>query len=166
MEQGRLREKYRDNQAWSSAENERIARQRMVVFQCPSIFTPTDASQRFYTSFVAVTGSRTTFSDSGRRNFPENITDGADETLMLLEASGQQIVWTEPRDADVDAMPLGLNLDGREIGRSPGIGSSYHPGGVNAVFAGGNSQFLSEDIDPEVLRALLTIDGAEAVDDF
>ena len=34
--------------------------------------------------------------------------------------------------------------------------SSNHPGGVNAAFASGRAQFLKEDIDYKVLRALMT----------
>jgi prepilin-type N-terminal cleavage/methylation domain-containing protein/prepilin-type processing-associated H-X9-DG protein len=38
---------------------------------------------------------------------------------------------------------------------------SFHPGGANFVFMDGHGTFLSENIDPLVLRALITAAGAE-----
>ena len=43
--------------------------------------------------------------------------------------------------------------------------SSYHSGGGHVVFADGHTRFLSENIDPQVLRALATADGAEELSD-
>ena len=42
--------------------------------------------------------------------------------------------------------------------------SSFHVGGFNVVFANGNGRFLSEQIDYEVYRELMTPRGAEAKD--
>lgn len=42
---------------------------------------------------------------------------------------------------------------------------SYHPGGVNAVSAGGSARFINESIDERVWRALSTRDGGESLGD-
>jgi len=42
--------------------------------------------------------------------------------------------------------------------------SSYHPGGVNVYFCGGNSRFLNDDIDYKVYRQLMTPNSAESDD--
>lgn len=43
---------------------------------------------------------------------------------------------------------------------------SFHSGGVNVVFAGGEARFVNEDVDLEVWRALASIRGEEVVPDF
>jgi prepilin-type processing-associated H-X9-DG protein len=45
-------------------------------------------------------------------------------------------------------------------GRQP---YSFHPGGVNVLFADGSVHFLRDDIDIRVLAALATRAGGEAV---
>ncbi len=40
--------------------------------------------------------------------------------------------------------------------------SSFHPGGVNVVFAGGNTYFLAETIDPVVYAQLMSANGKTA----
>ena len=42
--------------------------------------------------------------------------------------------------------------------------SSYHPGGVQALFADGGVHFLIESIDNRVLAALLSRAGGEVID--
>jgi prepilin-type processing-associated H-X9-DG protein len=104
------------------------------------------------------------FSDPVRVNFPKGVIDGLSYTLMLTEACGQQIVWTEPRDVDMSVSPIGINLDGEVEGRSPGVASSYHPTGCHVLFGDGAVRFLSRTIDPEVLKALITANGNETID--
>ena len=41
--------------------------------------------------------------------------------------------------------------------------SSQHRGGANVVFVDGGVYFLSEEIEPQQLRALITISGGENV---
>ncbi|HEY3968433.1 MAG TPA: DUF1559 domain-containing protein [Planctomycetaceae bacterium] len=96
---------------------------------------------------------------------PEQITDGKSTIILFGEASGLNIVWTEPRDIDTARLPVGINLPGCRRGDSHGTLSSYHRGGANVVFADGRVKYLSEQIDPSVLKALLTATGGEAVDD-
>ena len=43
---------------------------------------------------------------------------------------------------------------------------SYHPGGAQATFGDGRTRFLSEGIDQETYRGLMTIRGKEIVEDF
>ena len=68
----------------------------------------------------------------------------------------------EPRDLHVTQMSPSINA---KLGQ--GL-SSNHPGGVVVSFANRDTRHLSEELPPEVLRALLTIDGGEKVsyDDY
>jgi hypothetical protein len=104
--------------------------------------------------------------------------DGLDKTLMLAENidSGK---WTATSQAEllfhwqID-MPLpagvktprvlGINIQRGETTsgdiRFARI-SSNHAGGANAIFVSGRTQFLSENIDPRVLRYMMTSRDAE-----
>jgi prepilin-type processing-associated H-X9-DG protein len=119
---------------------------------------------RFFTAYAAATGPMTAFPKSQALP-PEQITDGKSTIILFGEASGLNIVWTEPRDIDTARLPVGINLPGCRRGDSHGTLSSYHRGGANVVFADGRVKYLSEQIDPSVLKALLTATGGEAVDD-
>ena len=44
--------------------------------------------------------------------------------------------------------------------------SSDHRGGANAALVEGSVHFLSEDLPPEILRAMLTRAGGEPVDPY
>lgn len=90
--------------------------------------------------------------------------------LLLAEACGQNIVWTEPRDVDVSQVPLGVNLPGSQPLASHGLVSSRHTmldaAGANTLFADGHGEFISNDVDPDVLRALVTAGAGDEVEGF
>jgi hypothetical protein len=76
---------------------------------------------------------------------------------MVLEVPEEHAVhWMEPRDAD-EALIVRLR-----------VGDSAHPKGANAVFVSGAVRFLSNDLSPAQLRALISVagDDDEIVRDF
>jgi len=91
----------------------------------------------------------------------KDVTDGVSNTLAIVEACGLPVVWTEPRDVDLAEQRVGVNLPGDQPGRSRGVVSSYHPQGGHVAMADGSVRFMSADIDPGVLRALLSATGGE-----
>ena len=91
------------------------------------------------------------------------ITDGSSNTIMILEACGQNIPWLQPRDVDVETTPPGINLPGDSPGSSRGVLSSHHFRIASVAFADGSVRSLNEQIDPQLLRALLTTNGGETV---
>jgi hypothetical protein len=160
-----LRSRYNDAAAWDNLQNEPVAQQPPDLYVCRSNFNPADAHGRRYTAYAAVTGSRSIF-ENGTSRQPAAITDGLSNTILVVEACGQEIVWTEPRDVDISRSPARINLGGSTRTHSPGIGSSYHHGGSQVLMADGTARFLSERIDPRVLKAISTAAGGETVDDF
>ena len=104
--------------------------------------------------------------------------DGLDQTMLLSENidSGN---WTASAEAAlvfhwrVDVLfPAGVEtvrVLGLNVQRGQGVDgdvrfariSSNHPGGANAIFVSGRTQFLSEKIDPRVLRYMMTSREAE-----
>jgi hypothetical protein len=84
------------------------------------------------------------------------ITDGTANTLLMGEAAGNYKPWGHPANWRDPA--LGIN-------RTPdGFGSPLN--GANFAFADASIRFLSEKIDPQVLKALSTPAGGEPTPDF
>lgn len=147
---------YRFDEPWNSEKNTTVQKMRAHLYQCPS--HPTEQP---FTAYAMLTGPGT-FGGDGLTGLSINdITDGTSNTLMIVEACGREIIWTEPRDVEVTDESLGINLPGDKSGHSRGIISSYHPGGAHVLFADGAVRFLSEKTEPTVLKALTTIDGGE-----
>ncbi|MGZ0172843.1 MAG: DUF1559 domain-containing protein [Planctomycetales bacterium] len=158
-------ETYDETQTWDSLANESVAKRRCPVYACPSRRSPigrADRRGRILTDYAMTTGDGTLANLKSRT--PAGITDGTSNTLAIVEASGLNIVWTEPRDAQVDREPLGINFKGTGKSDSPGLMSSWHVGGAQAAFADGTVRFISQDIDPGVLKALTTVNGGESVE--
>ena len=87
----------------------------------------------------------------------DQITDGLENTILVVEVLSGSTFWTEPLDIEFDAMRF--RIDDSENGEISG----RHRGGVNAVFADGETFFLSNSVSADELRALLTIAGGEDV---
>jgi prepilin-type processing-associated H-X9-DG protein len=107
----------------------------------------------------------TAFGENSRSAYPD-LPDGASHTLLLLEACGRRIVWTEPRDIDVASVETGINRAGSSPGQSDGLISSFHAGGAHVALADGAVRWVNESIDPTVLKALVTANGGEPEREF
>jgi hypothetical protein len=79
--------------------------------------------------------------------------------ILLIESCGANVVWTEPRDADVDSLGWSLKAknsrEKREPWRSKNIGASNHAEVVQVVFGDGSARSLSKSIDEGVLRKVI-----------
>ena len=164
LEQSTLRQKYDDTEFWNVGGNREIAKTQLPVYQCPSAPVPTTTDGYALTAFATITGTDAMWGKKKSLNLAEaSKGDGLPHTLFIVEACGQNIAWSEPRDVNLDSMPVGINLPGKVKGRSGGLLSSYHEGGANVVFGDGSARYLSESIDPAVLKKLCTATGREAV---
>lgn len=143
---------------WDAPENAPLQKVRVAEFSCPQRKTDTDLQGRFLTSYVVPTGDGTMFGPN-RTTRRRDITDGTSNTMMVVEACGTQIVWTEPRDADVELFIPSINGPGQEVHRSDSVASSYHKGGAMIGLADGSVRFFAADTPPEIIEALLTVAG-------
>ncbi|QDT43306.1 hypothetical protein Pan241w_34060 [Gimesia alba] len=85
---------------------------------------------------------------------PYQIPDGSSETILILEAGENFKPWGDPTSI---AKPY--DVFGSDH-KSPMVG------GTHAVYADGSVRFLSENIDPDILKAISTPDGGEVIGEF
>ncbi len=83
-----------------------------------------------------------------------DLSDGTHETLMVIELPDGQFLWMEPRDLEFDMMSFTIN-----DGSGRGLGSRL--GGARVVSADGTVRTLPDDYDGNKLRAMLTANGGE-----
>jgi len=100
--------------------------------------------------------NRRVFYDNSRTRI-QDVTDGMSNTIMAGEVRenfkpwGHPINWRDPA--------LGIN-------QSPqGFGSPW-PGGAQFLLMDGSARFLSDNVDPELLKALSTPAGGEKLPEF
>lgn len=159
-------EQYRFDEPWDSENNITLDSRPLPVkdggpdrphgmpfpYECSQ-----DADSRSMTSFLMFVGENA-FGNPGRYRQRDEITDSLDCTLIAAETMPTNIHWLEPKDFDVESMSFRIN--------DPGTLSisSTHPRGPAVLFADGEVFRISADIDAKRLRALITINGGEAVD--
>lgn len=144
---------YDFSQAWDGPTNSMLLTPSPHAYICPSYNgLPSMGS----TCYATISGSDTVMG-AGECIRIRDIRDGTSNTLMVVEACQLNIPWMKPQDIDEDSVT--------KIGAPDGISSS-HQKGVNVLFADGSVRFLSSETSPELLRAIITRDGAETVGDF
>jgi prepilin-type processing-associated H-X9-DG protein len=147
IERGQLYQQFHLDEPWDSPHNMTLAAMIPETYRCPS----DPAALPNGTTYVGISGAGTIF-PGDRAIGLLDITDGTANTAMVTEVQSSTIVWTKPEDLVPGASLIG-----------PGGYSSYHPGGVNLLFADGSVRFISVNVDRVVLRALMTIAGGEPV---
>ena len=120
------------------------------VFHCPFAVLPPN-----FTSYLGVVGSNACFHPTAPRAFSE-MTDGTSETLMVIEVAQEHAVhWMAPQDASEEMV---LNFGNNGI--------LAHAGGTPAAMADGSVTFLSENLETQTLRALISIAGNDRAGEF
>ena len=151
-----LAARYDPAQAWNARHNLPLAKEACPPLICPANYHRSkDEEGHYYTAYAMPVGSNTLFPDSHRPLTidPRSTSPGP---LLLVEACGRDIIWTQPKDVDTAALPIGINLSGITPHTSHGLVSSPHRGGAQAARLDGSVQFLNQDIDPHVLAQLLS----------
>ena len=170
LERNDLYERYDQGQPWDSPHNEPLQHRTggPIVYSCPSdpssipharssAGAESSQSSLLFTAYTIPTGDGALSNQFHLRK--DQLPERYSRKLAVLEACGQKIVWSEPRDVELSDDTLGVNLDGDQPGRSRGIMSSYHIGGVTAGYLDGSVRFMSKDVDEEVLRQLMDPDA-------
>jgi hypothetical protein len=156
LEKKELYSRYRFDEPWDGPNNRKLHREIVGVYCCPS--RPRRQSG-IETSYVAVVGPETMWPGS-KSTSANDISDGTTNTIMVVETTNSGIHWMEPRDLDFATMPTLINSNW-----GPSI-SSTHPRVALVAFADGRSQALPNDTPQDVIKAMLTAAGGEAIRDF
>lgn len=147
-----LYDRYRFDEPWDSPRNRKISDLAIGLFQCPA----QPANRQPITNYMMVVGKDTISNGRDSRKVAD-ITDGLKDTIMLVEVADSVVWWAEPEDLLFDVLNFSINGGKRqEI-------SSYHPGGVNVLFCDGSVRFLKDSINPQLVKAMITIDEGEPV---
>jgi hypothetical protein len=148
--------KYDALACWDAPANMRLL--KAPFMGCPSVFIcPRHRSaRREGIDYVVVTGALTAFPKTKRVTHSE-ISDGLENTILVVESVNCRPDWTEPRDLDFDTMSFTINST-----NAPSI-SSGHPNGPLVCFADGEVYHLSPKTTETELKAMLTIAGNEDI---
>lgn len=158
LDEKELHEQYRFDEPWDGSNNSKLVGVIPDGLRCPSEPWTTN------TNYFLIAGDETAWAD-GRAPRIDDFADGLAETIFVVEVSGSNVLWTEPRDLTMDEAMLGIN-------RAPGMGiSSRHPlrgrkekpESANVAFGEGQPVNLKNGFPLDELEKLLTHQGGEAV---
>lgn len=130
---------------WDSPKNLAAAKRVPSCYGCP---TNKNWASGF-TNYVMIVGSQTAARPHGNVS-RDDISDGLDRTIIVAEIADSDILWTEPRDLDFDQMSFRVNDKSK-----PSI-SSRHFSGALVLLAHGGTYYITDSMDTETLKALLT----------
>jgi type II secretory pathway pseudopilin PulG len=149
MEQAALYETIDLTRPWDDPLNAEARETIVETYQCPS-----SPERNGMTNYLAVVGPDCAFTDSEPRKFSD-AKDGPENTIMLIEVNLEHAVpWMSPEDVTPEAV-LDLIPDAK----------MNHPGVILATYLDCSTRSIYQDIEPDVLRALLTIAGGEKLDE-
>lgn len=146
-----LYSEFRLNEPWDSEHNRRL------ISRMPDVFLSRNASgktlEKGRTRFVTPLTASSVFGRSGPGTAFREITDGTSNTLMVVETTiDKAVVWTQPEDLLMDPdHPLSSVLD-------------PSADGFLASLCDGSVRFFSKTLSPDLLKALLSMNGGEVID--
>lgn len=151
-------DQYHFEEPWDGLHNRRLHESIQRIFNCPSETSKLTSKCSANTNYLAVIGSETLWPGT-KSVIREKLSDGASNTLMIVETANSGIHWMEPRDLHVVQMA-------RRINSPNGMGmSSRHSVGATGLLADGRVHFFDEKLPATTLRALLTINSKEPLAD-
>lgn len=137
------------SQPWDSDVNRKAGETVVDAYRCP--LDPDIGTQTRY--FTVMSGSGVM--NGARQTKPEEITDGLNKTILVVEGPpGKAVPWIEPNDL---VMSEFFDFDWETE-------MSHHIGGTHIALADASIFFITNSIDKETLASMLTASGGEQVD--
>jgi prepilin-type processing-associated H-X9-DG protein len=142
LEEVDLYSQFRMNEPWDSPHNIELMERMPAIYRSPQAEAPPG-----HTVYLAPFGTDTGWPEKGLRI--SDILDGTSNTIGVVEVTPELAVpWTMPDDLDLDQNPAGEWIS---------------PRGANIGMFDGSVQRISPSVSADVLRALFTPKGAEAI---
>jgi hypothetical protein len=148
-----LHNNYRFDEPWDSEHNSTF-----LGSQCPRVFISPQRSDFRYssdTNYFLIVGEGTVFPHDAPPLSPDEIGDGREQTLLIVEANNSMHEWTKPIDIDIATW---------QAGSGPLSVGGNHSGGFTAAFADGTPAWIPADTPPELIRDMMTPNGSQSVD--
>lgn len=151
------------------AENLAATRTRVSVFLCPAANMAAGDAVTYYVAMSGLGNDAAGrlagapgngFMGYDRRTSIATITDGASDTIALMETRSGLGPWARGGPSNVRGFDL---ADQPWYGEQRPFGGHPKPGGMCAAMADGAVRFVSSSIDPNQLAAMLTVAGGEPV---
>lgn len=149
------------NQSWTAEVNRQVFEKPLRVLENPSLsydFEPGDIQQTDRSGYRPAhyaANQRLLGVNGGLRI--RDIKDGTSQTIMGGEVKAGIRAWGDP---------LNIRDPARGINQGPETFAGPFGPGANVLIADSSVRFLSEDIDPAVLKALSTPDGREVLEEI
>jgi hypothetical protein len=143
LEQHALFRQYNSKQPWDSPQNRALGNTALPLFRCPS--DPDETANPTETNYVRIVGKDTVGGIPNEAVEISEITDGTHDTIMVVEVSGLNINWEEPRDVTVDEF---MDIVSKRQ-------ASHHDEGFDVLMADGSANFLNYRCPTKVLRLML-----------
>jgi hypothetical protein len=147
LDQNSLYDWYNFKDPWNSPANSAVTASMPMVFACPQNH---EGALPGHTHYVALEGPQTVM-NSKQPSRMQDILDGPNNTILLVEARSSQIHWAEPKDFDIS----------QATGPAPNGMSSFHTGGFQAALADGSLRFLRESVGIRWFKGASTVNGGE-----
>lgn len=168
LEQVALYQKLDQESGWNSDANSPFTAVNIPMLMNPQVLTKGEGLTNYIgiaglgedAPTLAVDHERAGVFGYDRKTRIRDITDGTSNTIGVTEATGNFGRWAAGGNATLRSVTTEPYINGPD-----GIGGTY-PGGVQAMLMDGSVRFVSENIDPDVFKALITIGGGEPIPGF
>jgi len=153
LSQQELYNAYDFAERWDGPNNRKLAGRIGNIYLRSGL----ESDQIQTTSFVAVVGPQTVWRGSQPMT-RKDLADGSHNTLLVVEVPDGKFLWMEPKDLEFDRMSFRIN-------DRAGSGLGSRLGGARVVTADGTLHTLADDFDADKLRAMLTANGGEKIEE-
>ena len=146
LEEQDLYEQFHLDEPWDSDHNKKLISKMPAVFRSPK-----SKAKEGLTNYLGGGGKSGVFTGDEGIRF-RDLADGSSNTILAVEVDdAAAVIWTKPSDYECDQDDPKADLGG------------IQKSGFLAVFCDGHTQFITNDVDKDILKALFTRNGGERI---